>query len=60
MRISEIFRWFREDFERDGGSVQGWIAKYAPEDVAAALNAGAFEVGYLDYSWKLNAWVEER
>lgn len=55
IRVSEIFDWFGEDFERDAGSVEAWIAKYAPADEAAWLK-GAQKVRrkYLDYSWKLN------
>ena len=55
LEISEIFKWFKEDFVRDGKSVTGWIAKYAPEAVATAIQSGAkLKVSYLDYSWKLN------
>lgn len=55
MRISEIFKWFKADFVRDGGSVAGWIGKYAPTAVAEKLKSGAkLKTSYLDYSWKLN------
>ena len=55
MRVSEIFKWFKEDFVRDGQSVAGWIAEYAPDKVAEALKSGTkLKLGYLDYSWKLN------
>jgi len=30
VRVSAIFAWFEGDFERDAGSVQAWIARYAP------------------------------
>jgi uncharacterized protein DUF547 len=55
LHLSKIFDWFAKDFRRDGGSVQGWVAKYAPEKAATWLK-GAKEVriSYLDYSWKLN------
>lgn len=60
MRISEIFKWFKSDFVRDGESVEGWIAKYAPEKVASAIRNGAdLDVSYLDYSWKLNAYFKK-
>ncbi len=55
MQISEIFRWYEADFARDGGSVQGWIAKYAPPETAAWLkDAKDVKVGYIDHSWKLD------
>lgn len=57
LRVSEIFNWFKSDFVRDGGNVQGWIAKYAPEKVATAIQSGTkLKLSYLDYSWKLNDW----
>ena len=54
MKISEIFKWFKGDFERDGGSVREWIAKYAPAETAKWLRESKVKVGYLNYSWKLN------
>lgn len=55
MHLSKIFDWFAKDFRRDGGSVQGWIAKYAPAEVAGWLKqTEEVRVSYLDYSWKLN------
>lgn len=52
IRISEIFKWFDEDFERDAGSVKKFIARYAPaEEKDFVLEA---KVKYLDYSWALN------
>lgn len=51
-RLSEIFKWFAEDFERDAGSVTAYVARYAePEDAAFLKKA---KVRYLDYSWDLN------
>lgn len=55
LRVSEIFDWFEEDFERDAGSVAKWIARYAPEAEVEWLRAqGKLRIQYLDYSWKLN------
>lgn len=59
LEISSIFKWFKEDFVRDGKSVTGWIAKYAGDEVATAITSGKkLKVSYLDYSWKLNAYVK--
>jgi hypothetical protein len=55
IEISETFDWFEADFTRDAGSVQAWIARYAPSKVAAWLkNAKDVKVSFLDYSWDLN------
>jgi len=53
-RVSKIFDWFEEDFERGGGTVAGWIAKYAPREHAEWLAAGGVRLSYLDYDWSLN------
>jgi hypothetical protein len=54
VELSEIFRWFKDDFEREGG-VQAWIAKFAPPEHAEWVKAAAkLQIGFLDYSWKLN------
>lgn len=50
--LSAIFDWFKDDFVRDAGSVQNWIAKFS---VGGEALAGAkLSISYLDYSWKLN------
>jgi hypothetical protein len=53
--VSKIFEWFAKDFARDAGSVQAWIARYAPAQHAAWIGpARALKIEYLEYSWKLN------
>ena len=55
LRVSEIFDWFEDDFERDAGSVAKWIARYAPEQEATWIrSAKKVRIKHLDYSWKLN------
>ena len=51
-RISEIFKWFAEDFERDAGSVRAYLQRFASEEDAAFLKDA--KLRYLDYSWDLN------
>jgi hypothetical protein len=53
LRISEIFFWYREDFERDAGSIVAWLARY---DARGRL-AGVGEEPRLEripYDWRLN------
>ena len=52
MRISEIFKWFEEDFERDAGSVREYLIRFAPEDDREFLRKA--KLRYLDYDWGLN------
>jgi hypothetical protein len=56
VRVSKIFDWFEEDFERDAGSVNAWILRYAPADqVAWTKGAKKLKRKYLGYDWKVNA-----
>jgi hypothetical protein len=52
LAVSEIFKWFAEDFERDAKSVQEFLARYAPPESAAFLRGA--KLRYLDYDWDLN------
>ena len=47
--VSEIFNWFKVHFTKNGGSVIGFINKYANEKV----NEKA-KISYLKYDWSLN------
>ncbi len=53
LRVSPIFDWFREDFVRDAGSVQAYVRKYLPPDLARRLKEKA-GLKNLDYDWGLN------
>jgi len=55
LELSSIFDWFKDDFIRDAGSVQGWLAQRLPDDAAWLDPKKKLEVKFLDYSWKLNA-----
>ncbi len=53
-QLSAIFDWFKDDFERDGGRRE-FLAKFGPAEHGAWLRGEAkLEIGFLDYSWKLN------
>jgi len=49
IQVSEIFNWFGKHFTKNGGTVIGFINKYANEKVDT--NA---KISYLKYDWSLN------
>ncbi len=62
LEVSQIFKWFREDFEKGHQNfvqVEDVFARYAaqlattPQD-QARLRAKSVAIGYLDYDWSLN------
>jgi hypothetical protein len=62
IRLSKIFDWFSEDFERHG-SLLDTIAPFVLDPTARAwLEAGAVgaDIGHLSYDWTLNAQVGQR
>ncbi|MCC7241533.1 MAG: DUF547 domain-containing protein [Acidobacteria bacterium] len=54
LRLSSIFRWYREDFERAAGTVPQFVARYAPPAMAGALAGTPPRIAYLEYDWSLN------
>jgi hypothetical protein len=50
--LSQIFNWFRDDFDQAGG-LRVVLAKYAPGEFAEFLKR-RYEVSYLSYDWSLN------
>jgi hypothetical protein len=61
VRLSKIFDWFAEDFEKEGG-VLAFVARYAPDADREWLRAHAAtaEIDYFDYDWAVNAATDER
>jgi len=53
IRISKIFDWYEEDFEKWGGGVKQVLLKYAPADAKKRITT-ASDIDYLDYNWNLN------
>ena len=54
LHLSPIFKWFREDFERDAGSIEAFVARYtAPQD-AERIRTAKMRLEFLDYDWSLN------
>ncbi len=57
LRVSNIFHWYREDFE-GRGTLSQWLARYADEladneQHKQQIRQGA-SVRFLDYDWRLN------
>lgn len=53
LRVSEIFFWFRKDFEREAGSIKNWIAQRVDRGAEAVRRTTRLE--RLAYDWRLNA-----
>jgi hypothetical protein len=47
--LSQIFKWFAQDFGGSDEAILEFVARYRPE-----VKEGAFDVEYLDYDWALN------
>lgn len=47
--LSEIFKWFKGDFERDAGSLRDFLNRYA----AVKINDKT-QISHIDYDWRLN------
>ena len=52
-KISEVFRWNLEDFQRAGG-VKNILREYAPRRFTAFLSTDSYTIEYLPYQWGLN------
>ncbi len=51
--ISSIFKWFKGDFEKSGGT-KAIIAKYAPAQAKELLEKPDCKITYKTYNWGLN------
>lgn len=52
--LSSIFDWFKEDFEKSGGTVEKFISKYLTPEKVQFIEAGGYKIKYFDYDWYLN------
>ena len=50
--VSMIFKWYKADFEKNGGSVEAFLTKHAPS--AQFLLNGTATLKYEPYHWGLN------
>jgi Protein of unknown function, DUF547 len=53
VEISQVFRWYAEDFQKAGGLRQV-LARHAPERYRDFLSKGGYSIDYLPYDWGLN------
>lgn len=51
--LSRILEWWRNDFEREAGSIREYATRYMTGAALEALEAG-WKIDYLDYDWRLN------
>lgn len=55
VRLTKLYDWYAEDFERVAGSILKFVARYAPEVRSALASGQTLRVEFLDYDWSLNA-----
>lgn len=51
--VSEIYKWFKEDFGTSKENILAHIREYADDELAQVIDDGARIVGY-EYDWALN------
>jgi len=50
-KVSSIFKWYRDDFERDGPGLVTFLKRLAPGRIDQASSP---QLEFLDYDWSLN------
>lgn len=53
LMLSEIFKWYLDDFGGAGG-LRLWIKKYGTREQVRALKKKKMSIEYIDYDWSLN------
>jgi hypothetical protein len=53
VEISSIFKWFKQDFDKAGGTPE-ILGRYAPQPVREFAASGKYDTKYLPYNWGLN------
>ncbi|TDT44148.1 uncharacterized protein DUF547 [Halospina denitrificans] len=51
--LTELFKWYEQDFVDEGGSVRGFIREWADEAVAQKVKQTE-SIEYIEYDWSLN------
>jgi len=56
LELSSIFKWFKDDFKRDKGTVGAFVAPTITSDknLQKKLSSQDIDISYLDYDWSLN------
>jgi hypothetical protein len=52
-QLSEIFKWFAEDFGGETG-LRTFLAGYLNAELAGRIKNASYVIGYVDYDWILN------
>ncbi len=53
-KVSPIFKWYRKDFDAYPGGLEGFLKKYAADQVSQQPADQRLEVSFRDYDWGLN------
>ena len=51
--VTELFKWYEEDFAEASGSSKAFIEAWAAPEVANQV-AGTWSLEFIDYDWALN------
>eukprot|EP00903_Cladosiphon_okamuranus_P003878 g3876.t1 len=54
LHLSKIFDWFREDFTKESGTLDNFVAGYFSEADRNAMKGETFSIRFTDYDWSLN------
>ena len=54
LRLTHIMSWYRDDFEAEAGSLQGYVLKYIEDPGKSQLKGADYTVQFMDYDWALN------
>jgi hypothetical protein len=52
-QLSEIFKWFADDFGGEAG-LRAYLARYLNPELAGRIRNTSYVIGYVDYDWMLN------
>jgi hypothetical protein len=55
IQVSEIFKWYADDFALDSGSVEKFLEKYLAPEKKTILASRRWKLVYIPYDWSLNA-----
>jgi len=52
-QLSEIFKWFADDFGGEKG-LRSYLGKFLHPDLARRVKSGSYDIRYIQYDWTLN------